>query len=118
MSHAWPWILHVRYTGSMLAPGRTKMKMVSSNRSVAKGHLANGTSTHGATAPVSSGYGTGIEYLWLKIAAIGASGALFGYAAKLTNGIKLISYLHLSWFINSCTQLIWLNNSWTSMPGI
>ena len=44
--------------------------------------VANGGGLHSSTSSPSHGS----EYHWLKLLTISASGALFGYAAKITNG--------------------------------
>ena len=58
-------------------------------------HMANGhsasTATSGSANGMANGHSastatSGTEYHWLKLLTIGASGALFGYAAKITNG--------------------------------
>ena len=49
--------------------------------------VSNGVADHGVELGSSSPSSShGSEYHWLKLLTISASGALFGYAAKITNG--------------------------------
>ena len=60
---------------------RAQIKLDSASNGVGRG-MAN---SHSASRSTTTS-GSGTEYHWLKMLTIGASGALFGYAAKITNG--------------------------------